>query len=81
MSAWIFAPAFLPTRCIRAARPLEAFPDTLPTPQEIKSHMDRVSIIGQDAAKVALSVAVYNHYKRIYFENDTDTSFKRATSC
>ena len=45
-------------------------PDTLPTPQEIKSYMDRY-IIGQDAAKVALSVAVYNHYKRIYFENDT----------
>ena len=42
-------------------------PDTLPTPQEIRTYMDRY-IIGQDAAKIALSVAVYNHYKRIYFE-------------
>ena len=52
-------------------------PDTLPTPQEIKSYMDRY-IIGQDAAKVALSVAVYNHYKRIYFENDTDIELQKS---
>ena len=38
-------------------------PDTLPTPEQIKTYMDRY-IIGQDDAKVALSVAVYNHYKR-----------------
>ena len=41
-------------------------PDKLPTPVEIKSFMDNY-IVGQDEAKVALSVAVYNHYKRIYF--------------
>ena len=39
-------------------------PDHLPTPMEIKAYMDGY-IIGQDAAKIALSVAVYNHYKRI----------------
>ena len=33
--------------------------------------MDRY-IIGQDEAKIALSVAVYNHYKRIYFSQETD---------
>ena len=38
--------------------------DHLPTPMEIKTYMDGY-IIGQDEAKVALSVAVYNHYKRI----------------
>ena len=43
-------------------------PEKLPTPKEIKEYMDGY-IIGQDEAKVALSVAVYNHYKRIYFEN------------
>ena len=52
-------------------------PDTLPTPQEIKNYMDHY-IIGQDDAKVALSVAVYNHYKRIYFENDSDVELQKS---
>ena len=38
--------------------------DTLPRPTEIKALLDEY-VIGQDNAKVALSVAVYNHYKRI----------------
>ncbi len=38
--------------------------DTLPKPRQIKESLDEY-IIGQDDAKVALSVAVYNHYKRI----------------
>ena len=41
----------------------------LPKPQEIKKKLDEY-VVGQDSAKVALSVAVYNHYKRIYFSND-----------
>ena len=40
-------------------------PRLLPKPQEIKAKLDEY-VIGQDEAKVALSVAVYNHYKRIY---------------
>ena len=36
----------------------------LPKPKEIKAVLDEY-VIGQDAAKIALSVAVYNHYKRI----------------
>lgn len=36
----------------------------LPVPQEIKKYLDQY-LIGQDEAKIALSVAVYNHYKRI----------------
>lgn len=36
----------------------------LPVPQEIKKYLDQY-VIGQDEAKIALSVAVYNHYKRI----------------
>ena len=46
-------------------------PDRLPTPMEIKSFMDHY-IIGQDDAKVALAVAVYNHYKRIYFGSQSE---------
>ena len=39
-------------------------PEHLPTPQELKKVLDEY-VIGQDRAKIALSVAVYNHYKRI----------------
>ena len=38
--------------------------DDLPTPSQLKSNLDNY-VIGQDAAKRALAVAVYNHYKRL----------------
>ena len=38
--------------------------DTVPSPREIHEHLDNY-VIGQEAAKKVLSVAVYNHYKRI----------------
>ncbi|WP_180683486.1 ATP-dependent Clp protease ATP-binding subunit ClpX [Tepidicella baoligensis] len=38
--------------------------EALPTPLEIKQHLDHY-VIGQEAAKKTLSVAVYNHYKRL----------------
>lgn len=38
----------------------------LPLPTEIKAHLDEF-VIGQDSAKTALSVAVYNHYKRLRY--------------
>ncbi|HAP00050.1 MAG TPA: ATP-dependent Clp protease ATP-binding subunit ClpX [Fibrobacteres bacterium] len=43
----------------------------LPVPSEIKSHLDEY-VIGQDAAKTALAVAVYNHYKRISQKKGSD---------
>ena len=52
-------------------------PDTLPTPMEMKAYMDSY-IIGQDDAKVALSVAVYNHYKRIYLAANTDVELQKS---
>lgn len=45
--------------------------ENLPKPQEIKAYLDRY-VIGQDAAKMALSVAVYNHYKRLNHRGETD---------
>lgn len=43
--------------------------DNLPRPKQIKDELDKY-VIGQDEAKVALSVAVYNHYKRILNRDD-----------
>ena len=43
----------------------------VPKPREIKEFLDKY-VIGQDAAKKFLSVAVYNHYKRISQRNDFD---------
>ena len=54
-----------------------AAPEHLPTPMEIKSFMDQY-IIGQDEAKIALSVAVYNHYKRIYFGGESDVELQKS---
>ncbi|MGQ9724506.1 MAG: ATP-dependent Clp protease ATP-binding subunit ClpX [Tepidimonas sp.] len=41
-----------------------ALADALPTPAQIKDHLDQY-VIGQEAAKKTLAVAVYNHYKRL----------------
>ena len=41
----------------------------LPKPQEIKKQLDEY-VIGQDEAKMTLAVAVYNHYKRIFFNGE-----------
>lgn len=49
----------------------------IPTPQEIHQVLDQY-IIGQETAKVALSVAVYNHYKRIYFGGDSDVELQKS---
>ncbi len=52
-------------------------PDVIPNPKEIKEILDDY-IIGQDAPKVALSVAVYNHYKRIYFGGGDDVELQKS---
>ena len=45
--------------------------ETLPKPHELKEELDKY-VIGQDDAKVALCVAVYNHYKRILQKDEKD---------
>ena len=52
-------------------------PDTIPTPKEIHAVLDQY-IIGQERAKIALSVAVYNHYKRIYFGGVEDVELQKS---
>lgn len=52
-------------------------PDEIPTPKEIRAILDQY-VIGQDEAKVALSVAVYNHYKRIFFGGGEDVELQKS---
>lgn len=46
-------------------------------PKEIKAKLDEY-VIGQNSAKISLSVAVYNHYKRIYFGKDSDVEIQKS---
>jgi ATP-dependent Clp protease ATP-binding subunit ClpX len=46
-------------------------PPKFPKPQEIREYLDQY-VIGQDEAKVSLSVAVYNHFKRIHQKKTSD---------
>lgn len=62
---------------LRDNDPLQEMPDHLPTPMEMKAYMDSY-IIGQEDAKIALSVAVYNHYKRIFFANSSDVELQKS---
>ena len=52
--------------------------DTLPRPKEMKLLLDEY-VIGQDDAKKALSVAVYNHYKRILSKKRRPSGAQAAT--
>lgn len=54
-----------------------AGPEKLPTPRELKETLDQY-VIGQDRAKVALSVAVYNHYKRIFKGSDDGVELQKS---
>lgn len=49
----------------------------LPKPKEMMEILDDY-VIGQDKAKKALSVAVYNHYKRIYKKTDEDVEIQKS---
>ena len=49
----------------------------LPKPEEIKAKLDEY-VIGQEEAKKALSVAVYNHYKRIYSGSGSDVELQKS---
>lgn len=60
------------SRTQQAATAAELTAKPLPLPSQIKAHLDEF-VIGQDQAKMALSVAVYNHYKRLrYKATNTD---------
>ncbi len=50
---------------------------SLPTPSKIKAFLDEY-VIGQDAAKKVLAVAVYNHYKRLNSQKDSDIEISKS---
>jgi ATP-dependent Clp protease ATP-binding subunit ClpX len=49
----------------------------LPTPVEIRTVLDEY-VVGQETAKIALSVAVYNHYKRVAHRHVSDTELQKS---
>ena len=51
--------------------------DELPKPMDIRKHLDDY-IIGQEKAKIVLSVAVYNHYKRILHNHGNDVELQKS---
>ncbi len=51
--------------------------EKLPKPKEIKARLDEY-VIGQEQAKVVLSVAVYNHYKRILHQSNDDVELQKS---
>ena len=55
----------------------QSIPIDLPKPQEIKAFLDQY-IIGQERTKITLSVAVYNHYKRILYGGSTDVDLQKS---
>lgn len=51
--------------------------ESIPKPREIKEYLDQY-VIGQDSAKRYLSVAVYNHYKRLQQPQDDDVDIEKS---
>jgi ATP-dependent Clp protease ATP-binding subunit ClpX len=49
----------------------------LPKPADIRTTLDQY-VVGQEEVKVALSVAVYNHYKRLLHQNQNDTELQKS---
>lgn len=59
---------------------LEPESEKLPTPEEIKATLDDY-VVEQDEAKITLSVAVYNHYKRIFRAPETEVEIQKSNIC
>ena len=62
---------------IQKARLTDLDMDSLPKPEEIKAYLDQY-VIGQETAKRYLSVAVYNHYKRLNQNREDDIDIEKS---
>ncbi|WP_071704850.1 ATP-dependent Clp protease ATP-binding subunit ClpX [Murdochiella vaginalis] len=65
---------------LQRAKKEKAIKRRLPTPEEIKRALDDY-VIEQEQAKKVLSVAVYNHYKRIYRQEETAVDIQKSNIC
>lgn len=61
----------------KARKNTEITPSIPATPKEIRAKLDEY-VIGQDSAKQVLSVAVYNHYKRLRHQGENDMEFQKS---
>ena len=62
---------------LRSVNEMPADVDDLPKPMEIKAKLDEY-VIGQEEAKIALAVSVYNHYKRINSIESSDVALNKS---
>ncbi len=65
------------TPAATGSRPISAALGDVPAPKFIYEHLDEY-VVGQEQAKKVLSVAVYNHYKRIAAAQDTDVELEKS---
>ena len=72
----ILGDEFVPMKIVRSEEN-DGDIERLPKPTEIRAVLDDY-IIGQDKAKISLSVAVYNHYKRIFYGSPNDTELQKS---
>ncbi|MBQ8975269.1 MAG: ATP-dependent Clp protease ATP-binding subunit ClpX [Oscillospiraceae bacterium] len=72
----ILGDTFIPVQKQSRIDPVESIKE-LPKPKDIHKILDEY-VVGQETAKIALSVAVYNHYKRIYHGAESDTELQKS---
>ncbi|SHH51133.1 ATP-dependent Clp protease ATP-binding subunit ClpX [Sporobacter termitidis DSM 10068] len=72
----ILGDEFVPMKIVRSGESGDTV-ERLPRPQEIRAVLDDY-VIGQELAKISLSVAVYNHYKRIYYGGNSETELQKS---
>ena len=72
----ILGDEFVPMKIVHSDED-EGTVERLPKPAEIRAVLDEY-IIGQEKAKISLSVAVYNHYKRIFYGSKNDTELQKS---
>ena len=72
----ILGDEYIPMTIVQSEREVIDF-GRLPKPAEIKATLDEYAV-GQEDAKIALSVAVYNHYKRLLFQESSETELQKS---
>ncbi len=72
----ILGDEFVPMKIVKSGETGEMI-ERLPKPAEIRAVLDEY-VIGQETAKISLSVAVYNHYKRVYYGGSSDTELQKS---